>query len=136
MAMHHLSPGEVTNLLPLGDKLEKTATTAFFKDRYLEVIRMVLPAGKQMPAHAVDGPITIQCIEGEVTLRTASMQRFLRSGDLLYLAAGEPHELFATKDSSLLLTIVLLNSLDMSGSVTERRKQHDDNVKPSGSNNH
>jgi quercetin dioxygenase-like cupin family protein len=32
----------------------------------LEVIRLVLLAGKVFPPHAVPGEITMQCIEGEV----------------------------------------------------------------------
>lgn len=108
MAISHLSSGEVASLLPLGDKLEQTPTTAFFKDERLEVMRIVLPAGKRMPAHAVDGPITVQCIEGEVDFGMGDTHRVIRTGDLLYLAAGVPHELAAIKNSSLLVTIVLL----------------------------
>src|SRR4029079_10150267 len=66
VAISHLSSGEVASLLPLGDMLEQTRTTALFKEERLEVMRIVLPAGKGMPVHAVDGPVTVQCIEGEV----------------------------------------------------------------------
>lgn len=106
MAISHLSSGEIASLLPLGDKLEQTPTTAFFKDERFEVMRIVLRAGKRMPAHAVDGPMTVQCIEGEVDLSMGNTHRTMRTGDLLYLAAGVPHELAAIKNSSLLVTVV------------------------------
>jgi quercetin dioxygenase-like cupin family protein len=113
MAISHLLSGEVASLHPLGDKLEQTPSTAFFKDTRLEVMRIVLPAGKRMPAHAVDGPITVQCIEGEVDFSMGDTHRVIRAGDLIYLAAGVSHELAAIKNSSLLVTIVLLGSSDM-----------------------
>lgn len=115
MAISHLSSGEVASMLPLGDKLEQTPTTAFFKAERLEVMRIVLPAGKRMPAHAVDGPITVQCIEGEVDLGMEGTHRVIRTGDLLYLAAGVRHELAAIKNSSLLVTIVLQGPSDVPG---------------------
>ncbi|MGZ5819257.1 MAG: cupin domain-containing protein, partial [Burkholderiaceae bacterium] len=63
-----------------------------------------------VPEHAVDGPITVQCIEGEVSVDMGSKHRIIRAGDLLYIAAGAPHELLAIKNSSLLVTIALPHS--------------------------
>lgn len=110
MAMPHLSPGEIASVLPLGDRLEQTPSQAFFKNEYLEVMRMVLPTGKHVPAHAVDGPITIQCIEGEVSIDISDAHKLIRAGDLLYITAGVSHELLALKNSSLLVTIALPHS--------------------------
>jgi quercetin dioxygenase-like cupin family protein len=107
MAIFHLSSGEVTSVLPLGDTLEQTQTTALFRERQLEVMRLVMPAGKGMPEHAVNGPITVQCIEGEVIFSFGNTDRLMRAGDLLYLAAGIPHKLAAIRSASVLVTIVL-----------------------------
>ncbi|CAB3798207.1 hypothetical protein LMG28614_04711 [Paraburkholderia ultramafica] len=107
MAISHLSSGEVTNVLPLGDTLERTQTTALFRERQLEVMRLVLPAGKGMPEHAVNGPITVQCVEGEVIFSFGNTDRLMQAGDLLYLAAGTPHKLVAIRSASVLVTIVL-----------------------------
>jgi quercetin dioxygenase-like cupin family protein len=108
MAIGHLASGEVASIVALGSALAHTPTTAIFKDERLEAMRIVLPAGKRMPRHAVDGPITIQCIEGEVDLAVGGVGRTLRAGDLLYLAGGVPHDLTAVADASLLVTIALL----------------------------
>lgn len=129
MAILHLSSGEVLNVRPLGDELDQTSTNAFFKDPHLEVMRIFLPAGKRMAQHAVDGPITVQCIEGEVDVVTGDTHKVLRSDDLLYLAAGVSHELLAIRKSSLLITIVLLQALDTPGAASERRMDHDDALK-------
>lgn len=107
MALDHLSSGDVASVLPLGEKLEQSPSTAFFKDDRLEVMRMILTAGKKIPAHAVSGPITVQCLEGEVEFRMGNTSKVVRGGDLLYLAGGVSHELTAIKSSALLVTIVL-----------------------------
>jgi quercetin dioxygenase-like cupin family protein len=107
MALDHLSSGDVASVLPLGEQLEQTPSTAYFKDDRLEVMRMILTAGKKIPAHAVSGPITVQCLEGEVEFRMGNIIKLVRGGDLLYLAGGVSHELTAIKSSALLVTIVL-----------------------------
>jgi quercetin dioxygenase-like cupin family protein len=113
MAISHLSSGGVASVLPLAALLERTASTALFKEKHLEVMRIVLPAGKRMPAHAVDGPITVQCLEGEIEIGIDNGLRRLRVGDLLYLAGGARHEFTAMTNSSLLVTVVLLDPRDM-----------------------
>lgn len=115
MAISHLSSGGVASVLPLAALLEQTPTTALFKEKHLEVMRIVLPVGKRMPAHAVDGPITVQCLEGEVDIGIGDAHRRLHVGDLIYLAGGTRHELAAMRNSSLLVTVVLLDPRDMPG---------------------
>lgn len=129
MAILHLSSGEVVNIRPLGADLDETSTNAFFKDPHLEVMRVFLPSGKRMAKHAVDGPITIQCIEGEVDVITGDTHKVIRSDDVLYLGAGVVHELLAIKNTSILVTIVLLKRSDRPGPATERRIRHDDSLK-------
>ncbi len=129
MAISHLSSGDVTNLSPLGDRLEQTPTTALFKEECLEVMRIVLPAGRTMLVHAVDGPLTVQCIEGEVDLQMNEDHQILRSGDLIYLAAAVPHALTAFHNASLLVTVVLVGANALKGEADERRKHHDDSLK-------
>jgi quercetin dioxygenase-like cupin family protein len=126
MAILHLLSGEVVNVRPLGDELDQTSTNAFFKDPHLEVVRVFLPAGKCMAEHAVDWPITVQCIEGEVDVVTGDTHKVIHSDDLLYLAGGVRHELLAIRKSSLLVTIVLLRASDRPGAASERRMDHDD----------
>ena len=66
MALPHASPGQPIDIRPLGDALAGTKTVALFKSRDLEVMRVVLLAGKSLPPHKVPGEITIQCIEGRI----------------------------------------------------------------------
>ncbi|HMS07078.1 MAG TPA: hypothetical protein PKD73_15025 [Burkholderiaceae bacterium] len=107
MALHHLTSGERASVRPLGAALAQSRSEALFKTDRLEVIRLVLPTGKGMPAHQVVGDITIQCVEGvlEVTLPSGTVT--LTGGELVYLAGSVPHGVKALHDASALVTIVL-----------------------------
>ena len=71
------------------------------------VIRLVLPAGREIKTHVAPGPMTLQCLEGRVAFTTMGKTLDLSAGQMLHLAAGEAHALRAVENSSLLLTLVL-----------------------------
>jgi quercetin dioxygenase-like cupin family protein len=107
MALHHAASGEIIDLGPLAGRLPDTATTALFKTDDLEVMRIVLTAGKTMQDHNVPGDVTIQCLEGAIELTTQNKTQVLRSWQMIHLAAGETHSLSALENASILCTIVL-----------------------------
>jgi quercetin dioxygenase-like cupin family protein len=107
MAIPHAKPAEPVDVRPLGDRLSSAQTTTLVKTDALEVIRLVLPAGKDMPPHAVPGELTLQCLEGKVVFRTNDSECELTPGILIYLRGSDQHWLQAIENSSLLLTILL-----------------------------
>lgn len=107
MAIPHTQPGQVTEVQPLGARLATARSVALFKSRDLEVIRLVLPAGKAMPPHRVAGDITVQCIEGCLDVTADGLSHLLRAGQLLYLPGGTTHGVAAREDTSALLTVAL-----------------------------
>lgn len=109
MAISHIQSGEVAQL-PLGPALGSAKTTTLVKTADLEVIRLVLHAGKEIPSHKAPGEITVQCLEGRVAFTAEGKTQELTGGQLLYLAAGEPHALKAIEGSSLLVTLLLAKS--------------------------
>jgi quercetin dioxygenase-like cupin family protein len=107
MAIPHAASGEVVDIRPLGAALSSTVTHTIVKTAALEVIRIVLRAGNELPPHRVPGEITVQCLEGKVTFRAADVDRALAAGQFLFLDGGVEHALRAHEESSLLVTIVL-----------------------------
>ena len=107
MALNHTSPGDPVDVQPLGDLLATEPTKALFKSEQLELILLVLRAGKSFPPHQVPGEITIHCIEGEMDVTTDSGSNILKAGQLLYLKGGAPHGVVALQDASALVTIGL-----------------------------
>ncbi|MGH7135262.1 MAG: cupin domain-containing protein [Pirellulales bacterium] len=107
MAIHHAAPAEVFDVRPLGATLRESKTSTLVKTGTLEVIRIVLPAGKQLPPHQVDGEITVQCLEGCMAFDVEGTEHELAHGQMLYLAGGATHALRGIEDSSVLVTILL-----------------------------
>nr|WP_197446392.1 cupin domain-containing protein [Tautonia plasticadhaerens] len=108
MALDHAKPGEVIDVRPLGEALADARTTTLIKAERLEVLRLVLPAGKEIATHTAPGPITVHCLEGRVAFTVLGEERELGAGRMLHLGAGEPHSLRGIEDASLLVTLVLV----------------------------
>lgn len=107
MAIPHAAPGQAIDVPPLGPRLAGEKTVALFKSRDLELIRLVLPAGRSLPPHQVAGEITIHCLEGRLDVTTKGRSHLLGAGQLLYLQGGVPHAVTALEDASALITVAL-----------------------------
>ena len=108
MAIPHAQSGQVIDVRPLGPSLADERTVALFKTDDLEVMRLVLTAGKSLPPHKVAGERTIQCIEGKIDVTLNGKSRFLEAGQLIYLARDVVHGVVSIEDASVLVTIALL----------------------------
>lgn len=106
MALKHAAPGEVVDLRPLGPRLAAGKTRAIVRTASFEAVRLVVPAGTEIPKHKVPGPITLQCIEGHVRLGLTDGTVELRAGDWVHLEGGAPHSVKGIEDTSMLLTIL------------------------------
>ncbi len=107
MAIPHASSGQVIDVQPFGERLATQQTTALFKSEQLEVIRLVLRAGKSLPPHDVAGEITVHCLEGLVEVSFEGRAERLAPGQMLFLARAVPHAVTAIEDASALVTIVV-----------------------------
>ena len=107
MALTHASSGQVINVRPLGSGLPDTKTTALFKSEDLSVLRFVLAAGQQLPAHQMPGEITIQCLEGCLEVTCEGTPKTLHAGEMLFLARQTVHAVKALQAASALVTIAL-----------------------------
>jgi quercetin dioxygenase-like cupin family protein len=106
MAIPHALPGELISVAPYGAELANEVTHALFKSRQLEVIRVVLPAGKEYTGHLSPVELTIQCIEGEARF-DGQASALLSPQTMLYVQPNMPYKLVAASDCSLLITIRL-----------------------------
>jgi quercetin dioxygenase-like cupin family protein len=98
-------PGEIVDVRPLGAALAATATMTLLKAGAVTVVRLVVPAGKEIPAHAAKGAL-VHCLEGRVAFTAGGKTHDLAAGHLLDLPAGEPHSVRGVEAGSLLLTLI------------------------------
>lgn len=107
MAVPHATPGQVLDVRPLGERLRESKTTALFKSRDLEVMRLVLVEGKSLPSHKVPGEITIHCLEGRLAIGLEGATVPLEAGELVHLAGNAVHGVTALADATALVTVAL-----------------------------
>lgn len=112
MAQRKIEPGEVINLYSLTNDMPDDATLALMKTSDMEVIRMVLPKGKEITEHSVDGQMSVQCLEGRTEFDVDGDTHLLSSGDWLYLSRNQPHSLRVVRDTILLVTILFVGPED------------------------
>lgn len=107
MAIPHARSGEVISLRPLGARLAEARSKTLLKTDSLEMIRLVVPAGKELARHEVPGEVTLPCLERLVELTVRGNKRQFSGGGSVYLEGSTPHAVHAAEDVSLLLTILL-----------------------------
>lgn len=107
MALPHAQPFECIDLRPLGEHMHEAVTSSLIKAQSLQLMRIVLRAGAQLPMHHVRGEITLQCIEGSATVLTPGRDIALAAGHVVLLPAAEPHAVQAVADTTLLVTVSL-----------------------------
>ena len=84
-------PGAIMDVRPLGRAILSTNTKTLAKAEELQIVQLVLPAGKQIPEHKAKGVAVIHCLEGSVVFTALGKAQTLRAGELLYLPKGEAH---------------------------------------------
>jgi quercetin dioxygenase-like cupin family protein len=96
-----LQPGEVLDIRSL-DTSRRSAH--LLRAQSLEVIRLSLNAGDEIPAHHARGEIVVQCLDGRIAFTAQGQTRDLRAGQLLYLSPGEEHSLKSIEQSIVVVT--------------------------------
>lgn len=95
---------EVIDVRRSGSKQGGSPASLLAKTESLEVRRLTLAAGREIPTHHAKGEITVHCLEGRIAFSACGATRELGPGELLVLAAGEPHSLVGLEDATVLVT--------------------------------
>ena len=107
MAIPHAKPGEVVDVRPLGSALASAQTHTLVRVEQVEVIRLIVPAGKEIPEHKAKGEVIVHCLEGRVAFTASGKAQTLEAGHLLYLPIGASHSVKGIENASLLVTVLL-----------------------------
>jgi quercetin dioxygenase-like cupin family protein len=70
--------------------------------------RLVLTAmaeGNEIGTHQAESPMTLQVVRGALHFRANGEEYTLREGQVLFFGPGEAHDIRATEESALLLTL-------------------------------
>lgn len=75
------------------------------KQPVFRVVLVALQAGAEIGAHETEGPVTVQAIEGRLTIAVGTEAFVLGAGQLLVLRPGQRHTVHAEAESAFLLTL-------------------------------
>jgi nucleotide-binding universal stress UspA family protein len=77
-------PGDILDVRPIGTALDPAKTRILAKTDDLEIIRLMVPAGKEIPEHKAKGTLVVHCLEGQIALTALGRTQNLQAGELLY----------------------------------------------------
>ncbi|HEU5115373.1 MAG TPA: cupin domain-containing protein [Isosphaeraceae bacterium] len=95
---------EVVSALPDSSDPNDSTSRLLAKSSALELRRLTLSRGQEIPTHSARGTITVLCLSGRIAFSACDATRELGPGQVLVLAAGEPHSVLGLEDSIVLLT--------------------------------
>ncbi len=101
------NPGDPVDVRPLGNSLTSAHTRTLVRTSAVEVVRLIVRAGQEIPQSKSKGEIIVHCLEGRVMFTALGKTQALEAGTILDLPAGEPHALKGIEDASLLVTTVV-----------------------------
>lgn len=107
MALQHALPLEPIGLLSEPPGVAAGSSVSLLKTPHLQLMRLVLGAGQTLPEHRAPGDCTLQCLKGELELIQADHRVLLQEATLVMLPAGAELHVRATRDSVLLVTLLL-----------------------------
>lgn len=73
--------------------------------------RLILTAmaeGNEIGTHQADSPMTLQVVEGHIRYRADGQEHELGEGQILFFGPGDAHDIRATRQTALLITISAL----------------------------
>jgi nucleotide-binding universal stress UspA family protein/quercetin dioxygenase-like cupin family protein len=100
-----VKPSDIVDIRPLAAALAAARTKTLVKASDLDIVRLIVPAGTEIPEHRAKGALVLQCLEGRVLITALGKAQNLQAGELLYLPKGERHALKGIEPAALLLTI-------------------------------
>jgi len=107
MAIPYVEAGKIIDLKSFDRTLSNNATHTLIKTQGLELIRLILPAGKEIPPHQVPREFLFQCLEGRIAFTAYGQTLELNAGEMLYIEGNELHSLKSIENASALLTRLL-----------------------------
>lgn len=90
--------------VPLGADLAQAQSATLLETNQLQLIRLVVPAGKEIPPLRMPTEVTVHLIEGEVRFFHDGLETEMLPGDVIFLCPQELHSLRGIKDSTVLVT--------------------------------
>jgi quercetin dioxygenase-like cupin family protein len=94
------------DLRPARTEYNQLKAETVLRTKTAEVVRLIVPKGKEIPPHRASGELLVQCIEGRVAFTAMGETCELVPGRLQHLPADRHHALRGLENSTLLMIIL------------------------------
>lgn len=94
----------VIDALPADVPAEGRRMEPLIKTPSLDLRRLLLAKGGELPTHDAPGEITVHCLEGRIAFTAGGKTNDLRAGQLIHLGAKIPHSVVGLEPSVVLIT--------------------------------
>lgn len=95
----------------------KPLITVLFETEFTKEIRIVMKESTVMKKHKSKFPIVIQLLEGSIDFGTSDEIHKLKTGDIIALKGNIPHNLVATKNSIIRLSLTKYDNTERVNNV-------------------
>jgi quercetin dioxygenase-like cupin family protein len=85
-----------------------TTSRSLVDNDRVRVVAFAFDTGEQLTEHTATMPVVVQVLQGRMRFEVAGEAHHLAAGDVVYLAANEPHSLEALEPT--LMTLVMVRS--------------------------
>lgn len=75
------------------------------KSGRLRVTLTAIAEGASIGTHQADSPLTVQVVEGHIRFRAEGEEHEMGEGEVLFFGPGDAHDIRATRETALLLTL-------------------------------
>lgn len=100
---------EIRKFPPDPDSKARHRAETLVKISTLRVVLVTMLEGGELQEHDAPGPITVQVLEGRISLSVEGETRELQAGELISLAPGIKHAVRGIESGAFLLTIAHLS---------------------------
>jgi quercetin dioxygenase-like cupin family protein len=101
-----VQPGRAVFVHSLAATEETSRKTTLVKTPQVELIQLIVPAGRDVRTHQAQGEVVVHCLEGRVSLFALEKTYDLQSGQLLHLSCDDQFSIRGIDDASVILTLI------------------------------
>jgi quercetin dioxygenase-like cupin family protein len=88
-----------------GDRAQRQQT--LYRHGPVTVALFIFDRGARMPQHVAEGVVTVHVLEGRLKMSAEGQTHEMTAGQILVLAPGVRHDVFAEEPTRMLLTVCL-----------------------------
>ena len=98
--------GPTAFVQPLAATDETSRKIRLVKTPQVEILQLIIPAGRDVPTHQAQGDVVVHCLEGRASVLALGHSYELKSGQILHLSLDDQFSIRGIENASVLVTLI------------------------------